>query len=152
MINPSPPARVALVTGSAGGIMRGVCVSLARKRFAIVAHYRPERGNADETIAAVRAMGSPCVALGVDVETSHGAAELVAGTLTQFGRLDVLVCGVGPMIVKDAFDMTPDEFAEMVDGNLTSAFLTIKAALTVMREQHFGRIIGFGMTGSETTQ
>jgi len=148
MINPSPPARVALVTGSAGGIMRGVCVSLARKRFAIVAHYRPERGNADETIAAVRAMGSPCVALGVDVETSHGAAELVAGTLTQFGRLDVLVCGV----VKDAFDMTPDEFAEMVDGNLTSAFLTIKAALTVMREQHFGRIIGFGMTGSETTQ
>jgi 3-oxoacyl-[acyl-carrier protein] reductase len=146
------PVRVALVTGSAGGIMRGVCVSLARKGYAIAAHYRPERGNADETLAAVRAAGAQAAAFGADVTMPQGADTLVAQTRKQFGRIDVVVCGVGPMIVKDAFDTSPEEFHEMIDGNLTSAFLTIKAVLPVLRAQQHGRIIGFGMTGSETTQ
>jgi 3-oxoacyl-[acyl-carrier protein] reductase len=145
-------ARVALVTGSAGGIMRGVCVSLARKGCAIAAHFRPERGNADETVAAVRATGADCHAFPADITAMTGAAGLVAAAVKHFGRVDVVVCGVGPMIVKDAFDTSPEDFAEMIDGNLTSAFFTIKAALPVLRERHFGRIIALGMTGSETTQ
>ena len=146
------PARVALVTGSAGGIMRGVCVALARRGYAIAAHFRPERGNADETVDAVRATGTACDAFGADVTTPQGAAALVDAAQRRFARIDALVCGVGPMIVKDAFDTTPADFVEMIDGNLTSAFLTIKAALPGMRARGHGRIIGFGMTGSETTQ
>jgi 3-oxoacyl-[acyl-carrier protein] reductase len=144
--------RVALVTGSAGGIMRGVCVCLARKGFSIAAHYRVERGNADETLAAVRAAGAKSEAFGADVSTYEGACDLARMTLERFGRIDVVVCGVGPMIVKDAFDTSGDEFAEMIDENLTSAFFTIKAALPTLRAQGSGRIVGFGMTGSETTQ
>src|ERR1700730_2381816 len=146
------PAPVALVTGSAGGIMRGVCVSLARKGYAIAAHYRPERGDAHETVSAVRATGAACEAFPADVTTMQGAIDLIAATLKQFSRIDVVVCGVGPIIVKDAVDTSPEEFAEMIDGNLTSAFNTIKAALPTLRAQQHGRIIGFGMTGSETTQ
>lgn len=145
-------ARVALVTGSAGGIMRGICISLARKGFSIAAHYRIERGNADETVAAVRAAGAKSKAFGADVSTHDGARDLVHLTLERFGRIDLVVCGVGPMIVKDAFDTSAGEFAEMIDDNLTSAFFTIKAALPTLRAQGSGRIIGFGMTGSETTQ
>jgi 3-oxoacyl-[acyl-carrier protein] reductase len=146
------PARVALVTGSAAGIMRGVCISMARRGFVVAAHYRAERGNADETVAAVRAAGGTCDAFAADVTTARGAEGLVAATVERFGRVDALVCGVGPMIVKDAFDTTPDEFEEMLAGNLTSAFLTIKAALPTMRARQHGRIVAFGMTGSETTQ
>jgi len=131
--------------------MRGVCVCLARKGFSIAAHHRVDRGNAEETIAAVRAAGSDGDAFGADVATPDGASELVRATLRRFARIDALVCGVGPMIVKDAFDTSTDEFSEMIRDNLTSAFLTIKAALPVMRAQGSGRIIGFGMTGSETT-
>jgi 3-oxoacyl-[acyl-carrier protein] reductase len=146
------PARVALVTGSAGGIMRGVCVSLARKGYAIAAHYRPERGNADETVAAVRTAGAACHAFSADIATMQGATGLVTSAQKLFGRVDVVVCGVGPMIVKDAFDTSPEDFADILDGNLTSAFFTIKAALPLLRAQHRGRIVAFGMTGSETTQ
>ena len=145
-------ARVALVTGSAGGLMRGVSVSLGKKGYAVAAHYRHERGNADETVAAVRAGGAECDAFPGDVTTMEGANDLVAATTRRFGGLDVVVCGVGPMIIKDAFDTSPAEFAEMIEGNLTSAFFTVKAALPLMRHQHHGRIIGFGMTGSEATQ
>ena len=150
--NTAAANRVALVTGSAGGIMRGVCVSLARRGYAIVAHHRPERGNADETIAAVRAAGAQCVAFGADVATSAGAAGLLEKASTAFGRLDVLVCGVGPMIVKDLFDTAAGEFDTMVADNLASVFHCIKAALPVMRRQSHGRIVAFGMTGSESTQ
>lgn len=146
------PPRAALVTGSAGGIMRGVCVSLARRGFAIAAHHRPERGNADETVAAVRAVGGSCVAFGADVTSPDGAASLVDAAHRRFGRIDALVCGVGPMIVKDAIDTTPAEFDSMIAGNLFSAFYAIRASLPIMREQRRGRIVCFGMTGSETTQ
>jgi 3-oxoacyl-[acyl-carrier protein] reductase len=132
--------------------MRGVCISLARRGYAIAAHYRPDRGNADETLAAVQKTGSPSAAFPADLTSLEGANDLVAATQKRFGSLDVVVCGVGPMLVKDAFDTTPDEFAEMIIGNLTSAFLTIKAALPILRSQKRGRIIAFGMTGSETTQ
>jgi len=145
-------ARVALVTGSAGGIMRGVCVSLARAGFSIAAHFRPPREHADETVAAVRAAGAQCAAFSADVTSLEGASSLVSMARGRFGRIDALVCGVGPMLVKDALDTSVAEFDEMIVGNLTSAFCTIKAALPLMREQQYGRVIAFGMTGSESTQ
>ena len=132
--------------------MRGVCVSLARSGFSIAAHHREERANADETVAAVRAAGATCEAFGADVTTAEGARMLIEAVRARFGTLDALICGVGPMLVKDAFDTTADEFDEMIQGNLTSAFHTIKAALPSLREHRHGRIIGFGMTGGETTQ
>jgi 3-oxoacyl-[acyl-carrier protein] reductase len=149
---PDDTSRVALVTGSAGGIMRGVCVSLARRGFRIAANYRPQRGNAEETVAAVRAAGGDCVAFAGDVSTHDDARALVAKTEARFGRIDALVCGAGPMLVKDLFETTADDFASMIDGNLTSVFHSIKAVLPIMRAQNHGRIIAFGMTGSEVTQ
>ena len=144
--------RVALVTGSAAGIMRGVCVSLARRGYAIAANYRPDRGHADETLAAVRAVHGKAEAFGADVAAPEGAADLVSAAFTNFGRIDVLVCGAGPMLVKDAIDTSLDEYAAMIDGNLGSAFYTIKAVLPIMRTQRYGRVIAFGMAGSESTQ
>jgi 3-oxoacyl-[acyl-carrier protein] reductase len=143
--------RVALVTGSADGIMRGVCVSLARRGHAIAANYRPARGNADETLSAVRALGVPADAFAGDVTQAHQAVALVEAARSRFGRIDVLVCGVGPLLVKDVADTTPDEFRAMIDGNLASVFFCVKPVLPIMRAQKFGRIMAFGMTGSEFT-
>src|SRR5579864_1788819 len=50
-------SRCALVTGSATGLMRGVCVSLARRGYAIAANYRAPRTNAEETLRDIRAAG-----------------------------------------------------------------------------------------------
>lgn len=145
-------ARAALVTGSAGGLMRGVCVSLARRGFSIAAHHRPGGSSADDTASAVSAVGGTCSVFPADVTRAAGASSLVEAAHARLRRIDALVCGVGPMMIKDAIDTTPEEFDEMIAGNLTSAFLTIRAALPIMREQRHGRIVCFGMTGSETTQ
>jgi 3-oxoacyl-[acyl-carrier protein] reductase len=145
-------AGVALVTGSAAGLMRGVCVSLAHRGYSIAAHYRPQRGQADETLAAIAPTRAKAAAFGADVATADGALDLIAQVHKHFGRLDVLVCGVGPMIVKDLDATTPQDFDAMIHGNLGTAFHSIKAALPVMRAQSHGRNIAFGMTGSESSQ
>lgn len=143
--------RVALVTGSASGLLRGVCVSLARHGYAVAANYRQPRSDAYDTITAIRAAVPNAVvqAFEGDVSGPESAAALVAAAHRAFGRVDVLVCGAGPIVVKDAYDTTLAEYRDMVEGNLGSTFFCIKAALPIMRTQQFGRIVTFGMTGSD---
>lgn len=131
--------------------MRGVCVSLARRGYTIAANYRPLRGHADETVRAVRAVGGTAQAFPADVADAEQAATLVASVVQTFGSVDILVAGAGPMIIKDAFAMTLTEYREMIEGNLSSLVYCVKPVLPHMRARHFGRIISFGMTGSDVT-
>ena len=131
--------------------MRGVCVSLAQRGYAVAANYRAPRTGADETVRAVRAAGGRVEAFAADVSSADQAAALVSSARAAFGSVDVLVCGAGPMIVKDVADTSVDDYRAMIEGNIGSVFYTVKAALPFMREQKFGRIITFGMTGSEVT-
>lgn len=143
--------RTALVTGSATGLMRGVCVSLARRGYAIAANYRAPRTSAEETVRAVRAAGGRIEAFAADVAYPDQATSLVAAAQAAFGSVDILICGAGPMLVKDVNNTSLDEYRSMVEGNLGSVFYCAKAALPGMRARHFGRIITFGMTGSDVT-
>jgi 3-oxoacyl-[acyl-carrier protein] reductase len=147
-----PARRIALVSGSAAGLMRGVCVSLARRGHDIACNFKPDRTNADETVAAVRAEGAQAEAFRADVADPAQAEQLVGQAAARFGRLDVLVCGAGPMLVRDLHATAAEDFRAMIDGNLTSVYACSRSALSFMRAQKFGRIIAFGMTGSETTQ
>lgn len=131
--------------------MRGVCVSLAKRGYAIAANYRAPRTNADETVRAVRAAGGRVEAFEADVSDPVQVASLVASTQRAFGTIDVLACGAGPMIVKDVNNTSFDEYRQMIDGNLSSVFYSVKATLPIMRERHFGRIVTFGMIGSDVT-
>jgi 3-oxoacyl-[acyl-carrier protein] reductase len=129
--------------------MRGVCVSLAERGYVIAANYRPSRGHADETVRAVREAGGTIEAFAADVSDPQQAAQLVSDAQTRFGSVDVLVAGAGPMIVKDVHAMELAEYRRMIEGNLGSLFYCVKACLPLMRERRFGRIIGFGMIGSD---
>jgi 3-oxoacyl-[acyl-carrier protein] reductase len=131
--------------------MRGVCIALARHGYVVAANFRPARGHANETLHVVRSAGGTIEAFPADVADPEQAARLVASAYEKFGNVDVLVAGAGPMIVKDTYATSVAEYREMVEGNLSSLFYCVKAVLPHMRERRFGRIIGFGMTGSEST-
>lgn len=143
--------RTALVTGSASGLMRGVCLSLGRRGYAIAANYRPPRSNADETVRAVLAAGGHAQAFAGDVSQPDEAIALVEAVHSALGSIDVLVCGAGPMLVKDLSATTLDDYRALMDGNMGSVFSCVKAALPFMRERRFGRVITFAMTGSDVT-
>jgi 3-oxoacyl-[acyl-carrier protein] reductase len=83
-----------------------------------------------------------------DVTDDEEAARLVTEVLDRWGRLDVLVNAVGPMIEAGASDTTPTDLAAMLDGNLLSAYHVTRHALPALRRSA-GRVVMLGSLNAE---
>jgi len=144
--------RIALVTGAASGLARGICVDLAAHGYVVAVNYRASEAAAQETLARVLAAGHADHGLfQADVSDPEQATRLVRAVESRYGRVDVLVNAAGDIVVKPFARTTLDDLRAMVDGNLTSTFACTHAALPGMIERRFGRIVCFGMNGSSHT-
>ena len=141
--------QVAIVTGSNKGIGQAIATHLATTGYIVVVNYHRDQVAAEETLQLVQAHSPRSIMAQADVATPEGAKDLAARTQSEFGRLDVLINNAGPFLVKSLFDTEFDEWAKIIDGNLSSAFYCCKAALTVMRAQKGGHIINLGSLNAE---
>ncbi|HTK90099.1 MAG TPA: glucose 1-dehydrogenase [Verrucomicrobiae bacterium] len=135
--------RVAVVTGGNGGIGFGMARGLAEAGSAVVVAGR----NADKSARAVKelqALGAKAVAMEVDVADEASVTALVKRTAGELGRLDILVNNAGTNIRKAPQDLSLDEWHQVMDTNLTSAFLLSKAAYPHMKRVGGGKIINIG--------
>ncbi|MES2960567.1 MAG: SDR family NAD(P)-dependent oxidoreductase, partial [Pseudomonadota bacterium] len=82
---------VALITGADSGIGRAVAVLFAREGADIAVAYHSSTGDAQETQRRVEAEGRRCLLLQGDVKDGDWCEQAVRRTMTEFGRLDVLV-------------------------------------------------------------
>lgn len=144
--------RVAIVTGSGKGIGRAIAERLARDGYTVVINYRRDAASASDALNSVQSSSPKSIAYQADVAKPEGAQSLIDRTGEQFGRLDVLVNNAGPFLVKPIFDTTPEEWQSIIDGNLSSAFYCIRAALALMRPQKSGRIINLGSLNAENAR
>lgn len=144
--------RVAIITGSGKGIGRALAERLAREGYRVVINYRRDAASAHEALTAVQSVSPESIVIQADVATPNGARELIDQTHMQFGRLDVLINNAGPFLVKPVFETTVEEWQEIIDGNLSSAFYCIKAALPILRAQKNGHIINLGSLNSENAR
>jgi 2-deoxy-D-gluconate 3-dehydrogenase len=135
--------RVALVTGGNGGIGLGMAQGMASCGAAIVIAGRDE-AKATTALASLRELGVRCSFLAADVTQKAACVKLVADTLAAFGRLDILVNNAGTAIRKMPQDYTEDEWHQVMDTNLTSAFLCSQAAYAPMKAQGSGKMINIG--------
>ena len=78
----------------------------------------------------LKALGGDALALEVDVTDERSVEALVADTVERCGRLDILVNNAGINIRKPAHELPLDEWQQVIDTNLTSAFLCSRAALS----------------------
>ncbi|HTJ26792.1 MAG TPA: SDR family oxidoreductase [Candidatus Limnocylindria bacterium] len=146
------PTRLVLVTGAAGGLAKGIARSLAGAGYRISLTYRPGGTPPDAVLAAVREHDPGALAVPADFAV-RGTAEAVVRTVEEGrGPIDVLVHGVGPIVVKRFARCTIDDYDAMLEGNLGSAVSLASSMLPGMRERGFGRIVYFGMNGSHLTQ
>jgi 2-deoxy-D-gluconate 3-dehydrogenase len=136
--------RVAIVTGGNGGIGLGMAKGLAvAGATVIVAGRNQEKSNtAVEQIAALKAGAARPFAVDVTDEASVDA--LVAKTVEACGRLDILVNNAGTNIRKPPDQLTLAEWREVIETNLTSAFLCSHAAYPAMKQAGGGKIINIG--------
>jgi SDR family mycofactocin-dependent oxidoreductase len=138
--------RVAYVTGAARGQGRSHCVRLARAGADVVAidacgpvaaHNGYEASTpADlaETVSLVEGEGRKILAKEVDVRDAEGQQRVIADAVEQFGRLDIVVANAGVMNWGRLWELTPQQWQETIDINLTGVWNTIRAVVPPMIE------------------
>ncbi|HVL14807.1 MAG TPA: SDR family oxidoreductase, partial [Gemmata sp.] len=141
----STNGKVAVVTGAGSGIGRAAALALLREGYAVVLAGRREEA-LKETASAGPA-GARSLVVPTDVADPHAVKHLFSKTVATFGRLDVLFnnAGIGsPPVPLEEFSY--EKWKQIVDINLTGAFLCLQAAYRVMKEQspRGGRIINNG--------
>ena len=134
--------RVALITGGKR-IGALVATSLAKAGADVVLAYHRSRPEADETAAAVRALGRRSAVAQGDVSDAGDCARIVESAVAEFGRLDVLVNMASLYVARPFDDLTAADWDRQLAVDLRAAFLLATAAIPVMRQQGGGRIINF---------
>jgi 2-deoxy-D-gluconate 3-dehydrogenase len=135
--------KVALVTGGNGGIGLGMARGIASCGASIVIAGRNE-AKAGTALASLRELGARCTFKVADVTHKANCVKLVADTVAEFGRLDILVNNAGTAIRKMPQDYSEEEWHQVLDTNLTSAFLCSQAAYAPMQRQGGGKMINIG--------
>jgi 3-oxoacyl-[acyl-carrier protein] reductase len=133
--------KAALVTGGSRGIGRAVALALASCGARVVVNYKSNAGAAEEVVRAIRDAGGEAAGVQGDVAASGDAERLIAATLEQFGRIDLLVNNAG--ITRDTLllRMKDDDFDQVIGTNLRSVYLCTRAALKPMLKQRSGAIV-----------
>jgi NAD(P)-dependent dehydrogenase (short-subunit alcohol dehydrogenase family) len=138
--------RIAIVTGAGSGIGRAVALALAGKDYALALAGRRAEALA-ETAASFPEGSMTPLCVPTDVTDEASVAALFETAQAHFGRVDLLFNNAGVNGGRFAIeDMPLDRWKEVVDANLTGAFLCLRAAFRVMKAQspQGGRIINNG--------
>jgi len=133
--------KVAIVTGGDGGIGLGMARGLARAGASIVVAARNPEKSAD-AVAELQVLGAQAIAIETDVSRESSITALMEQTVAYFGRLDVLVNNAGTNVRLPAQELTLEQWQQVLDTNLTGAFLCAKAAYPHLRGG--GKVINVG--------
>lgn len=135
--------QVALVTGGSKGIGRGISLELARAgaTVAVVARGKKHIGS---VVSKIQQLGGTGIGITADVTKDQHVKAAVQAILKQWGRLDILVNGVGTYPVRPLTKMTHQEWEDVLLTNLTSAFLCTRAAMGSMLKAKRGLIVFIG--------
>lgn len=137
--------RIAFVTGASRGIGRAVALRLAKEGRHVVLASRSE-GPLSEVRAQIEEAGGQASVCAVDISDRKAFAEAVEGVASEHGRLDILVNNAG--ITRDnlLLRMSDEEWDSVIETNLTSAFVAMRAASRAMMKGRFGRIVNIAST------
>jgi glucose 1-dehydrogenase len=135
------PGRRALVTGGDSGIGAGVSYELAAHGAAVAINHHSEPDDAEAMVAAIVAAGGRAIAVPMDVTREEDVARAFADARSEFGGLDLLVNNAGREHAYPLLDMPLDAWREVIDINLTGAFLCAREAARIMRSDDAGGVI-----------
>ncbi len=141
--------QVAIVTGSGRGLGEAYARLFAERGARVVVHDAGvtldgqgfDAGVAYGTANKIIAAGGDAVACYENLETHQGCRRVVEFALEQFGRLDILVNNAGWVDRTPLEEMTPDLLTRILDIQVAAPLWLAQAALPVMRQQQYGRVV-----------
>jgi len=135
--------KAALVTGGNGGIGLGMAKGLAQAGASIAVAGRDDKKNAS-AIAALKSLGVTAIAVKVDLQDENSTRAMVEEAAQRLGRLDILVNNAGISIRKAPQDYTLAEWHQVMNTNLTSAFVASQAAYPHLKRGGRGKVVNIG--------
>ncbi|KAI0001176.1 NAD(P)-binding protein [Russula vinacea] len=134
---------VALVTGAARGIGRGIALRLADDGFDVAVNDLPNTPELDEVIKTIEGKGRRALAIPGDVSDESVVTDMIQRTVTTLGGLDVMVANAGVVILEPFLDTSVAAFDKQMAVNARSVMLCYKhAAKQMIAQGRGGRIIG----------
>ena len=137
-------ARVALVTGAARGIGRGIALRLAADGLDVAVNdIEANRDQLEGVAEEIRGSGRRAAAVVADVSDPGEVEGMVSSVAEELGSLDVMVANAGIAQVKPLLEVTPEDFDNLMAVNLRGVFLCYtEAARQMIRQGRGGKIIG----------
>jgi NAD(P)-dependent dehydrogenase (short-subunit alcohol dehydrogenase family) len=132
---------VAVVTGASRGLGRACALELARVGAAVVVNFNTSPTPAAEVVKEITSGGGKAVAVGGDVGNPEDCKEIIGEAIANFGQIDILVANAGVNRDRTLKRMAVEEWNEVINTDLNSAFYCVSAALPHMQDRNYGRII-----------
>jgi len=142
--------RIALVSGGSRGIGRAIALGLASDGADVAVNYRRDEDAARATVAEIEKLGRRAGAYAADVGEYEQCAAMVERVLTDFGRVDILICNAGVASRgQTVVDTDPRELDRLWKTHVYSAWALAKLVVPKMREAPRGDVV---MISSVATQ
>ncbi|EMR02644.1 SDR family oxidoreductase [Cesiribacter andamanensis] len=136
----NPDKQVALITGASSGIGRAIAKALAKEGAKVVLASR-NKEELEQLKAEIEKEGGNALVIPTDVTKPKEAEALVAKTLEQWQRLDIVVNSAGLMPLSYLKNRHLDEWLQMIDVNVKGTLITTYAALPPFKKQKRGHFI-----------
>ena len=133
--------KVAIVTGASRGIGRAVAQELAAAGAKVVVNYTQAKDMAVGLVEEIKKAGGDAIAIQADVSAFEECKRLVDESLKAFGQVDILINNAGINRDRTIQRMSVDEWHQVIETDLSSAFYMTNLLAGHMRERNFGRIV-----------
>lgn len=125
--------KTAIITGGDSGIGRAVAIAYAREGADVVISYLDEHDDAKDTAQWVEKAGQKAVLIAGDITNAKHCRNIVAQTVEQFGKIDIVVNNAAYQMTRESLDeISDDEFDRTMKTNLYAMFYICKAAVPHM--------------------
>ena len=138
--------RVVIITGAARGLGRAAAVRFTELGASVAVNVR-DSARAEEVAGA---LGARALAVPGDITHTGIAVEIVRKTLERFGRIDILVNNAAHARSTRFELLDAEEWRLALETNMTAPFLLMKAALSTMKAQNYGRIINISSSAGRS--
>ena len=146
--------KVAIVTGAGRGVGKGIAQQLAEEGAKVVVvdlGVNVDGTGANQSVAEqvaneIKESGGIAVACAESVATMSGGENIIQTAIDSFGKLDIVITCAGILRDRMVFNMSEEEWDDVIAVHLKGTFTIVKNACILFRQQRSGRVITFSST------